>query len=118
MPVGFFCSNIYKIEMLKTFMVKEVDNSFGVVSFIFGVLSVLSILTFTGFIAGLVLGVLALIFGLIQRSRMKTGWANWGIAFGLIGLVLNLWFIFKVIATLKVVLDQIRQVQGSGALGY
>src|SRR3989344_6372147 len=103
MPVGFFCSNIYKIETLKAFMVKEVGNSFGVVSFVFGVLSVLFILTFTGFIAGLVLGVLALTFGLVQRSKMKTRWANWGIALGLIGLVLNIWFIWKVVATLKTV---------------
>lgn len=73
---------------------KEVkDNSFGTVSFVFGVLGVLLILlTLLAFLAplvGLVLSILGLVFGILQVKRGKTGLAVWGIVLSAIGLLVN-----------------------------
>lgn len=71
------------------------ENSYGLVAFIFGILSILSapaldIFIFYGPIAGLILGILGIIFAVKQRSISKNKWSNWGLWLSIAGLVVNI----------------------------
>lgn len=82
-------------------MAKEEDtNSSGVVSVVFGILSIL--LTFQlplGFVAGIILGILGIIFGIVQLKQGHKSWAIWGIVLSIIGLAANI-FVFQFVTAL------------------
>ncbi len=112
-----FYSNIYKTKILNAIMAKEEgDNSFGVASLIFGLLSLVLIFTLTGFVAAIICGIFAIIFGLVQKKRENSAWATWGIILGLIGILVNLFIIWKIIIAINQTIEQLKQLQQSGAL--
>ena len=76
--------------------VKSTNNDFGVASLILGILSL--ILFFT-ILPSIVLGILGVIFGVMQRKRQKTKWALAGIILSVLGIILSLgtiWFIVSI----------------------
>ncbi|MBS3091574.1 hypothetical protein J4217_03960 [Candidatus Pacearchaeota archaeon] len=87
-----------------------VDNSFGLVSFIFGVLSVLIafLIIFAVFspAVGFVLSVLGVIFGFIQIRKGKTSWAVAGLILSFIGLLINSFILARVISALSNFIQQ------------
>jgi hypothetical protein len=95
MSASFFERNIYKIINLDYSMTKrEVDNSFGIVGVILGLLSIIFIPVSLGFfgmpVITLILGVVGLVFSLKQKKISKNGWAKVGVRLNLIGIVLSL----------------------------
>ena len=73
---------------------REVDNSFGIVGVILGLLSIIFIPVSLGFfgmpVITLILGVVGLVFSLKQKKISKNGWAKVGVRLNLIGIVLSL----------------------------
>lgn len=72
-------------------MAKKGENSFGIASVILAILSIvfgLGILF--GSFAGLLLGIIALIFALVQRHEYKNPWSKWGMIIAVIGIILNI----------------------------
>ena len=85
--------------------IKSSNNNFGVASFILGILSI--VLFFT-IIPGIILGILGIVFGFIQRKKSKNNWAIWGIILSILGLVLAfllIWLIFSWINGLKELIE-------------
>ena len=77
---------------------KSMNNNFGLLSVTFGIMSIVcAIGLITGFVAGLIFGVLALIFGIKQSRLMKNNWSKWGISLSVIGIIINIvvfaWFV-------------------------
>jgi predicted PurR-regulated permease PerM len=95
------------------------DNDSGVVSLIFGILSIVSVLftTFAIFapLACLIFAILGLIFGIVQNKKSKNKWATAGIVLSAIGLISNIIiaiFVFKVLTNFAIqVQQQIQQAQ-------
>jgi len=91
---------------------KVKSNDSGVVSLIFGILSIVSILftTFAFFapLAGLIFAVLSLIFGINQNKISKNKWATAGIILSIIGIISN---IFVGILTYNILTNFAAQVQ-------
>ncbi len=71
----------------------SLSNNFGLASVILGIISIT--LFFTIFIP-LLLGILGLIFGLIQRKKSKNKWGLWGIILSTLGIILGLLMIWLV----------------------
>ena len=105
-------------------MAKEAvhDNSYGVVAFIFGVLSILFapslfLLMFYGPIIGPIFGILGIIFAIKQKKVHNNKWANWGLVMSIIGIVLNAVVIFIFIkligAELVKIQDQLNAAQAA-----
>jgi len=104
-------------------MKKEVarDNSFGIVAVILGMLSVLSapglfLLFVYGPFLGLALGVLSLVFSLMQRKRSNNNWAKAGLILSIIGIVLSVLLIIWLIGFIIKLIKQIQELQASGVL--
>ena len=118
----FVKANLYKTQRLISDMVKEEKvgtNDSGVVSVIFGILSIVSIL-FTPFaifapLTCLIFAVLGLIFGVIQHKKSKNKWATAGIILSTIGIISNIIiaiFVFKILTNFAAqVQQQIQQAQ-------
>ncbi len=87
------------------------DNSFGVSSVIFSSMGLVNTLAIP--LVGIVLSVVGLIFGMMQKKRHPTTWSRWGIWLGIAGIVLN------IIAIIIVILfaAQIAQQLGASSLG-
>lgn len=99
-------------------MTKEdsLDNSFGVASLVFGVLSIL--LSFL-VIPGLVCGILGLTFGIIQLRKSKNKWGIWGVVLSSIGLILGVLVIYAIMAILSAIqqsMELVRQCQSDPTL--
>ena len=83
------------------------DNSFGVVSVVFGIFSVL-----IGSLGSVVLGLIGLLFGIKQRRIHRNKWSKWGINLSLIGIVVG------IISTILIAkygadfISQFQQMQG------
>ncbi|MEK6899308.1 MAG: hypothetical protein AABW79_04405 [Nanoarchaeota archaeon] len=87
-----------------------VDNSFGISSVIFSILGILFSIVIP--FVGLILAVLGLGFGLMQKKRTKNKWSKLGIILGVIGILLGLVFsVLTVIYAFKI-------AQESGALPF
>lgn len=87
------------------------DNSFGVASFILGLLSVLFSFTI---VPSLIFAILAIIFAVKQIKRNKNGWSTWGLILAIVGIILTILVIFGVIALISqatVVADLISKCQ-------
>jgi len=78
--------------------VKSTNNDFGIASLILGILSL--ILFFT-MLPSLILGILGIIFGVIQRKRHKTKWALTGIILSVLGIILSLVIIWAILSVFR-----------------
>jgi len=78
--------------------VKSINNDFGIASLILGILSL--ILFFT-ILPSIVLGILGIIFGTMQRKRQKTKWALAGIILSVLGIILSFGTIWLFVSILK-----------------
>ena len=87
-------------------MPKESDNSFGVASVIFGILSVT--LSFTVILGGF-FGILAFIFALVQRKHSKNKWSTAGIVLSAIGVVLAVLMLIAIISLMSGIQQTIQQ---------
>jgi len=100
-------------------MAKEGDNSFGVLSVAFGILSivlpVVALLGF-GFVGGISLGVLGLIFGIVQRKKVKNSWSMWGIILSIVGLLVSLFVLQQVIVAVGQASQILQDLKASGGL--
>lgn len=74
------------------------NNDFGIAALVFGVLSI--VLFFT-VIPSIVLGILALIFGFVQRKKAKNKWALTGIILSIIGIILSLGLVWLIVSTFR-----------------
>ncbi len=79
-------------------MEKERDNSFGVAAV---VLAILAVVFSPTIIFGALLGILALIFGIIQRKRMKNRWSTWAIALGILAIIISGLALFGIISLIQ-----------------
>ena len=78
--------------------VKSTNNDFGIASLILGILSL--VLFFT-ILPSIVLGILGIIFGVIQRKRHKTKWALTGIILSVLGIILSLVIIWAILSVFR-----------------
>lgn len=104
-------------------MAKEAsaDNSFGVASVVLAIVSIVLSLNIIAIlssqICGLVLGVVAFIFAMMQKKRANNKWARAGFILSIIGAVLNLaifiWIYLKLIDFAAQFQAQMQQLQQS-----
>src|SRR3989338_2168014 len=92
-------------------------NNSGVFAVVCAVLSIITpIASFPfGFIGGLILGVLALIFGMKQATYSKNSWSTTAIILSIIGLVLNAIVLYGAITMINQVAARYAELQQSGA---
>ena len=70
------------------------ENNFGLASFILGVLSAV----FSLFIyPGIILGILGLIFGIVQTRKKNNNWAIWGIVLSIAGVILSIVIVVNIV---------------------
>ena len=79
-------------------MVKEGDNSFGVAALILGLLSV--IFFFTS-ILSTILGIIGLVFAIIQYRRNKNSWAIWALVLSILGIIFSLVITWEIVSTIQ-----------------
>ncbi len=113
--------NLYKTLLLILDMKKESvssnDNSFGIASVVFGVVSLtFAIGVLFGSFAGLVLGLVGLFFALAQRKRAPNKWSKAGLVLNIISLVINGVFLALLIKTLVAVVQEIQSLEAAGLL--
>jgi len=71
-------------------MVKEVNNNFGIAAVILGIISISFLaVPIIGSGAGLILGIITLIFAFVQKKKSNNKWAKAGIILGIIGITFN-----------------------------
>ena len=102
-------------------MAKEADNSFGIASVILGILSITTgvgvFLVFPyGPFLGLILGIITLIFSLIQKKKSANAWSKAGLILGITGIVLNILLIIWLVNLILQIIENLKQLQQSGAL--
>lgn len=101
-------------------MVKEgasCTNSFGIASVLLGILSVtFSVGVILGFGVGLILGILSLIFAIVQFKKGKNGWAITGLVLSIIGILANIVVIWWILTLILELLKQVEELQASGLL--
>lgn len=78
------------------------DNSFGVASLVLGLISTVFLFFFP---LGLILGLVGLIFGFVQRRKHKNPWATWGIVLSIIGIVLGILFAYTILSGISQMLN-------------
>ena len=95
----------------------EKQSFTGVVSFILGLLSIVfSIQLPLGSVAGLLLAILGLIFGLVQFGKGKNSWAVWGIILSIVGAITNVLIFIWLAKLASVVVAKMQELQSSGLL--
>ncbi|MDP4039273.1 MAG: hypothetical protein Q8P57_01720 [Candidatus Pacearchaeota archaeon] len=70
-------------------------NDSGIVSVIFGILSIINV-----GLVGSVIGVVGLVFGIVQNKKHKNLWSQWGIILSIIGIVVGVivsYFIYQIV---------------------
>lgn len=97
------------------------DNSFGILGVLCGILSILfapgPIALFVyGPFAGIALGVLGLVFGLLQRKRSPSKFSRAAIILSVVGIVVNIVAIVLLIKALQE-LAELAQTLQTGDLG-
>lgn len=75
------------------------NNVFGVVSVILGIVSLaMASVIFLGSVAGLILGIVGLVFALIQRKRANNKWVLWGMMLSIAGILINGIVLYQIIS--------------------
>ena len=74
---------------------KNISTGFGIAGFVLGILSVV-LFTFWGI--GIILGILGLIFSIIQIKRYKTNLSIVGVILSIIGIILGISMLIALIA--------------------
>ena len=102
-------------------MAKEVsqDNSFGIASVVFGILSIIFSLNivalFSTQVCGLILAVVAFVFSRKQKKKADNKWARAGFILSIIGALLNIvifiWAYRQLMEALVQFQAQMQQVQ-------
>ena len=87
-------------------MVKEGDNSSGIVGVTLGILSI--IISGTG---GIVMGIVGFVFALKQGKKYKNSWSKAGIILNVIGIVLGIIFTIYAINQILTNSDVLSQLQ-------
>ena len=98
-------------------MQKE-DNSFGVLSVLFGILSIIFSLglLIPAPIAGIIFGILGIIFSFQQKKRYKNSWSGAGLWLSIIGLVINVLLLIWIVKFINDLAAKLQELQQSGAL--
>ncbi len=92
-------------------------NSAGIASVILGLVGITLIFSAViGFLGGLVLGIVGLIFGIIQAKKARNKWAIWGIILSIMAIGLSMLAFIWVSAIVAEVTRQIQDLQASGGL--
>jgi len=89
--------------MVKKEGVSSGDNSFGIVSVVFGTLSILSLS-----VGGIAMGIIGLLFALKAKKRANNKWAKWGFWLSVTGIVLGVLAIYFLVNYLSGYLGQIQ----------
>ena len=90
-------------------MAKGDDNSFGVASVVLGITAIsLSFIV----IPSSILGLISLIFGLMQRKNSKNKWSLWGISLAIAAIISSILFVYYY----SFIVNQLAQLQSSGQL--
>ena len=98
-------------------MAKEGDNNFGLLAVVFGILSlVFSLSMILGSFPGIIVGVIGLIFALIQRKRSKNKWAKWGMILSISGIIVGVILLVLFVSAIAEFANQMQELQASGAL--
>jgi len=102
-------------------MTKEYDNSFGIAAVVLGILSIVfSVGVLLGSVGGTILGIVALVFALIQKKKANNKWAYIGMILAIIGIVLNIALLIITVNAIRQIAAQMQlaaeQMQAQGAL--
>ena len=92
-------NKIYKSSPPQERMKKEgVSNDSGVVAVVFGILSIVFALSiFLGAIAGLILGIIGILFAWNQHKSAKNSWSKAGLILNLIGIFTNVVIVYFIL---------------------
>ena len=88
--------------------VERGDNSFGIASVVFGVLSIIFALSF----GGIVLGVVGFFFSLRAKRTANNRWAKWGFWLNIVGIVLGVIVIYFFVTYLPNYVSQAQGISG------
>lgn len=96
---------------------EEVSDSAGVVSFVLSILSIaFAVQLPLGSVAGILLAVLGLIFGLVQLNKGKNSWAVWGIVLSIISIIVNVMVLLWIAQLASEVIAKMQELKALGAL--
>ena len=85
------------------------NNNSGIVSVVFGIFSILAL-----GLGGIILGIIGLIFGLVQRKKDNNKWSKWGIWLSVIGIVLGIVMAYLLVNYLPELLAKYQSGLASG----
>ena len=112
--------NIYKTPLLYYKMKKEDigNKDLGIISFILGLLSIVLIplsFLFVGVPSTIILGIIGIIFAVMQRKKGNNKYAAWGLWLSIIGIIANFLIFLLLLKAMIEFAGQIQQLQASGA---
>ena len=87
------------------------SNSSGICAVVFGILSLIFAGVLFGSPAGIVLGVLGLIFSIVQLRKSKNRWAYSGLVLSIIGIILNVIVLYLLIQFLSQFFAELQALQ-------
>jgi hypothetical protein len=93
----------------------NLNNSSGIASVVLGIVSIVNAITFLGSFSGLPLGIIGLIFGIIQAKSNRTKWSTAGIILCILGIIINIIIIALMVTAIIQILNQFQQLQASGS---
>jgi len=83
------------------------DNSFGVTGVVLGIFSILSV-----GLGGILIGIIGLVFSLIQRKKYKNKWSTAGIVLNVVGIVLGILVVIAFVTFAADFMAELEALQG------